>query len=1317
MKNRCFIKLLSVVLCAALVFSCLPFAVFADAARTAVQMVEGDVIEGFAAADAECASSDPSVAWVDENGSLNAMKAGTAVISDGSTEYAVTVGDYDDGSEVVGNLKILARYNDSMQFYDGHVYLLFTSYQDGVEVTVPDLYAAYEIRDEYYEDIAESISNGSNHTGNDVYKYFNECYDVNSLTLNRGEIVTIGMYRGFDLSVYQAALGSIMNSSLWKELVAAGKASAVTAIFDFLDKGKIDANDALARFKAVIEQEGLDYNKLLDGVVDGGVCFNRELYNQKLEWDQYENVTYELDITRDQLDRMTLYLGGNNGNFSILKNSCATVALRAWNAAVGTRDGEPTSYYLTSTADGIYSFIDAPKGVRDNIVKRLPGYCLNNSEGVAEPDAGYQDETGWVYVSAPEKVSPLNVVYDDDAIVFDDVATDISELIRAVKGDRQISYNKDAQDIVVSVRYEKDGEWTTITGVDFDINGVKFSLDSDNIPEDGINLMYPYDEPAENVYYYLLGADDEELSGYYSEGYMCVHTESLPITYRMASAEYEEELAGLGVYISGVFETDVTAEVYYKDGDERVDIDNDGINYLDEGTKVFIKSCIPDDDDTHVLNSIIFNEEEIMNGDCYDSEENAYFVIVPDELVWLTVYYEEADISLKGEESVQIQVGDTIHIADYIKLAVGWDESESDNIVWEPLTSTDENCIEYDERSLTGIKAGDVVLFAYAAENPNICILLEVEIHDSFEDMSVITLSGDTDDYMVSYTLPDDDAFYFVHYSGYRVDKGAVMTVTPIQKDSKALRSVKFNGKTVKLGETFTVIKDTEIKIEFAEAKIKNLPKSFKLISAEETYQLNAKVQYTGLNQFTPVYDSAVFYRSSDPIIEVDENGTVSVAGDIPEGGCVAYVTAYAGSSNEKVSAVCKVVVGDYQGERTVGSLTVSARPATPERMIAHSMITFTAYESVSLDVSYFSYHKPNEKYYELMRDYADHPENYSSDPALNSKNELGLDDRESYFDSYYGGAYAEPQLIQLDPGEAVTMSNYGAERSNLIYILKTLENSSLASISPQAQALVEQIKQYLNGEEYDSADAFNNIISTFTQIIVYSRMLGFNPADGVSNGGLFINEEAYEQFICDYSMMANNYYTVDITADELAMLKNYLSDPNNDYYSLLNKSCATSTVDIWNATLADRPELNIKGSFTAVANDPLSIYVEVGLMRFKSDLDGKGGTNFYPRIVNPSKTEDHGSTDDERPVPLGEKYILGDADGDGEVTILDVTAIQKYLASIIGEDSIDLDAATVSDGEISIFDATYIQRYLADIDVDAYPINTVFDRSTGLPD
>ena len=1310
MKKRSFTSLLAVILCAALLISCLPFTAFAASVRTAVQMVEGDVIADFVPAGTACTSSDTSVAWVDEGGSLNAMKIGSATISDGTTNYTVTVGDYEDGSEVVGNLKLLARYNDSMQFYDGHVYLLFTSYQDGVTVTVPDLYAAYEISDQYYEDIAEDISKGSNHTGNEAYEYFSEWYDVDSVTLDRGEIVTVGMYRGFDLTVPQAALGSIRNSSAWKDIVAAGKTAAVTTVFDYLYKGEPDPQEALAALQAIITETGIDYTKLLDGTVDGGVCFNRELYNQKLEWDQYENVTYELDITRDQLDAMTTSLGGNNGRFSILKNSCATVALRAWNAAVGTRGGQRTSYYLTSEAEGIFSFIDAPKGVRDNIVKRLPGYYLNNSEGVAEPNAGYRDDTGWVYVSAPEYVAPLVTIYDDTAITLDAFASDLSNLINAAKGDRHISYNKDDQVIGVSVKYDKDGEWTTVSGVDFTINGTTVSLDNDNMPEDGVNFMYPYDDPAEGEYYYLLDPDGEELSGYLDDaGYMCVHADSFPITYKVASAPYEETPPGVGVYVGGTDDTGITTEIYYIDGGEKDDLDIDGMNFLDPGTKVFIKPCIPEDDDIHVLNEIIFGEDNVMNGDHYDSEEYAYYVIVPDEFTWLSVYYEEAAIALKGEEIVQIKVGDVLDIKEYVKLTVGLNDEGSENIAWETLYDP-YGAVKIDGSKLTGKKQGGAIIKAYAAENPNLGAALMIEAYDSFDDMCAVTMSGsNAQDYQIRYSIDDND--YTLPYSGYRISKGAALTVVPTQEDSKALRSVIVNGKALKAGGSYIVEKDTQVKAEFAEAQIKGLPKSVKLESKYDTYQLNAEVRYTGLLRYLPVYDSSVTYRSSDPMIAVDENGLITVAGDIPEGGAIAYVTAYAGSSNEKASASCKVVVGDYRGERIVGSLTVSARPIVQAQLISHAMITYTAYEDTDLEVSYYEYYKPNEKFYALMQDYADHPEDYDSDPVLYSDNELGIEDRDSYFDITHAGAFSEPRPVQVRAGDSITISNYGVESSALYFILKAVEGSTLSSFSPQAQGLARSINQYMAGEEFDAPAAFDDMAATIAQIFSYTNMLGFNPADGVGDGGIMINREAYNQFRRADSQTPNQYYTVDITADELARLKAYLADPQNNYYSFMVKSCATSTVDIWNTTLADRPELCINGNFTGIAADPMSIYYEVGSLRNKSDIDGEGGDDKYPRLVGVNSSAEPLDPAEPTPVHIGAEYILGDADSDCEVTILDATAIQRYLAGIIKEEYIDLDAACISEQEVTILDATYIRRYLAGIDVDSYPISKVFER------
>ena len=59
---------------------------------------------------------------------------------------------------------------------------------------------------------------------------------------------------------------------------------------------------------------------------------------------------------------------------------------------------------------------------------------------------------------------------------------------------------------------------------------------------------------------------------------------------------------------------------------------------------------------------------------------------------------------------------------------------------------------------------------------------------------------------------------------------------------------------------------------------------------------------------------------------------------------------------------------------------------------------------------------------------------------------------------------------------------------------------------------------------------------------------------------------------------------------------------------------------------------------------------------------------------------------------------ILGDADGDGEVTIFDATAIQRHLADLPTESFVEAAADADEDGEVTIFDATAIQRHLADL-------------------
>ena len=69
--------------------------------------------------------------------------------------------------------------------------------------------------------------------------------------------------------------------------------------------------------------------------------------------------------------------------------------------------------------------------------------------------------------------------------------------------------------------------------------------------------------------------------------------------------------------------------------------------------------------------------------------------------------------------------------------------------------------------------------------------------------------------------------------------------------------------------------------------------------------------------------------------------------------------------------------------------------------------------------------------------------------------------------------------------------------------------------------------------------------------------------------------------------------------------------------------------------------------------------------------------------------------------VPEPEKYLLGDADTDGEILINDATVIQRVLAHLPVA-SFDERNADVNGDELDISDATQIQRYIAELPVNS---------------
>lgn len=73
---------------------------------------------------------------------------------------------------------------------------------------------------------------------------------------------------------------------------------------------------------------------------------------------------------------------------------------------------------------------------------------------------------------------------------------------------------------------------------------------------------------------------------------------------------------------------------------------------------------------------------------------------------------------------------------------------------------------------------------------------------------------------------------------------------------------------------------------------------------------------------------------------------------------------------------------------------------------------------------------------------------------------------------------------------------------------------------------------------------------------------------------------------------------------------------------------------------------------------------------------------------------------------------LLGDADGDNMIMIVDCTLIQRDIAGLADLKAVNRIAADVdSDGEICILDATAIQRYLAEMN-DNYPIGEYISDS-----
>lgn len=96
-------------------------------------------------------------------------------------------------------------------------------------------------------------------------------------------------------------------------------------------------------------------------------------------------------------------------------------------------------------------------------------------------------------------------------------------------------------------------------------------------------------------------------------------------------------------------------------------------------------------------------------------------------------------------------------------------------------------------------------------------------------------------------------------------------------------------------------------------------------------------------------------------------------------------------------------------------------------------------------------------------------------------------------------------------------------------------------------------------------------------------------------------------------------------------------------------------------------------------------------------DFDFITSIFLYDETEYPEPTEP--TIEESAPSPL-EADHTGDADCDGQLTIIDATLIQKYLAGVFGEDKIYLPGADFDgDNSVTIVDATCIQKTLVSVE------------------
>lgn len=360
---------------------------------------------------------------LDENGNEYAVMLSDPCKADTDDDGIADIDDTDKwnyglAGGVVGSVRLVSRYDETKGLTHGHVYIVYTSYVDGLEISIDDLYGYYITTDEYREKLNTACENPDDASIVSWRSTVDEITEANEadrkaaaeamyaqqdhtqhtagkVTLNRGDYVSIGNYG-------MATTEEVISTDYLPKAMELFKDNIedLTNIYNALMGDTVSQEYVNANYTQILESLGKSSTEFVDYVINGktpgGVWINRELYNQKFAYDQGPNEVIEQDITKEQQNDM-LKSFSDNSYFNMFSHNCSTVGADAWNETFGYQKDEKgetlkdesgnrvkSDYYVESSVRGTVKGVGKDVNVRFGCpaivsnsikaMKSLPGY-------------------------------------------------------------------------------------------------------------------------------------------------------------------------------------------------------------------------------------------------------------------------------------------------------------------------------------------------------------------------------------------------------------------------------------------------------------------------------------------------------------------------------------------------------------------------------------------------------------------------------------------------------------------------------------------------------------------------------------------------------------------------------------------------------------------------------------------------------------------------------------------------------------------------------------------------------------------------------